>query len=116
VLVLWLLKQQRLQQASALESQKAILSTYKKLLSDAGDREERMANLLASRDAVTYQALTAVLPSSRYDDFDDFDPSDAGEISRIAERQKALDEEPLDEYEQSFATELGLDAEFFSAD
>jgi hypothetical protein len=65
---------------------------------------------------MAYQAITAVTPTSGYDGFNTFDPSDEGEISRIAERNPGLAEDPVNEYEQSFITELGLDAEFFESD
>ena len=65
---------------------------------------------------MTYQAISAVTPSAGYDGFETFDPSDEGEISRIAERNPALVEDPVNEYEQSFLAELGLDAEFFESD
>jgi hypothetical protein len=63
---------------------------------------------------MTFQALTAVTPTGGYDGFNDFDPSDAGEIARINERTPN-EEDPLNEYEQSFISELGLDSEFFES-
>jgi len=62
---------------------------------------------------MTFQALTAMVPTSGYDEFQDFDPSDEGEIARIEERNPLLAEDPVDEYEQSFLAELGIDAEAF---
>ena len=63
---------------------------------------------------MTFQALTAVTPVGGYDGFNDFDPSDEGEIARIKERTPN-EEDPLDEYENSFLLEAGLDDEFFRA-
>ena len=64
---------------------------------------------------MTYQALAAVTPVQGYDGFDSFDPSDEGEIARIQERLKDP-EDAVSEYEQSFISELGIDAEFFGSD
>ena len=72
--------------------------------------------MLAAGDVMSYQAITSVTPATGYDGFNTFDPSDDGEISRIAERNPGLVEDPVNEYEQSFLTELGLDAEFFESD
>ena len=63
---------------------------------------------------MTFQALTAVTPAGGYDGFNDFDPSDEGEIARISQRNPN-EEDPLNEYEQSFISELGLDSEFFES-
>lgn len=93
----------------------AILSTYKQLLSESGSREERLSQLVASKDPMTFQALAAMTPVQGYDGFDNFDPSDEGEIARINERNPRSAEDPVDEYEQSFLTELGLDTEFFES-
>lgn len=93
----------------------AILTTYKQLLSESGSREERLTQLIAAGDPMTYQAITAMTPVQGYDGFDSFDPSDDGEIARIQERIKDP-EDAVSEYEQSFISELGIDAEFFSAD
>ena len=62
---------------------------------------------------MTFQALAAMTPVQEYDGFENFDPSDEGEIARIQERDKNK-EDALSEYEQSFITELGIDAEFFT--
>jgi len=64
---------------------------------------------------MTFQALAAMTPVQGYDGFDNFDPSDEGEIERINERNPRS-EDPVNEYEQSFLTELGVDSEFFRAD
>jgi len=90
----------------------AILSTYKQLLSESGNREERLSQLVASKDPMTFQALSAMTPVQGYDGFDSFDPSDEGEIARIQERIKDP-EDAISDYEQSFITELGIDSEFF---
>ena len=99
-----------------MESQMAILSTYKQLLSESGSREERLSQLVASKDPMTFQALAAMTPVQGYDGFDNFDPSDDGEIERINDRNPQSAEDPVDEYEQSFLSELGIDGEFFRAD
>lgn len=114
--LVWTTWQLNLQKRSDLTKIEVILSTYKDLLSEAGNREERLIQLMVSKDPMTFQALTTVIPTGGYDDFKDFDPSDEGEISRIAERNPLLAEDPLNEFEQSFVTELGLDAEFFGSD
>jgi len=86
----------------------AILTTYKKLLSESGSREERLAKLLAAKDAVTFQALTAVMPTDGYDEGNDFVQPAQG-----ADKELPSEEDPISEYEQQFLNELGLDAEFF---
>jgi hypothetical protein len=111
----WTTRQQRAQQRDNLQSQLAILDNYKQLLAEAGNREERLIQLMVSKDPMTFQALTTVIPTAGYDEFQDFDPSDEGEISRIAERNPLLAEDPVNEFEQSFISELGLDAEFFGS-
>jgi hypothetical protein len=83
-------------------------------LQESGSREERLSQLIASKDPMTFQALAAMTPVQGYDGFDDFDPSDEGEIARITERSKN-EEDAVSEYEQSFITELGIDPEFFDA-
>jgi hypothetical protein len=113
--LVWTTRQQRAQQQDNLQSQLAILDNYKQLLAEAGNREERLIQLMVSKDPMTFQALTAVIPTAGYDEFQDFDPSDEGEISRIAERNPLLAEDPVNEFEQSFVSELGLDAEFFGS-
>lgn len=113
---MWTTWQLNLQKKDDLQKIESILSTYKELLTDAGNREERLIQLMVSKDPMTFQALTAVVPTGGYDEFRDFDPSDEGEISRIAERNPLLAEDPLNEFEQSFVTELGLDSEFFGTD
>ena len=90
----------------------AILSTYKQLLSESGNRGERLSQLIASKDPMAFQALAAMTPVQGYDGFDSFDPSDEGEIARIQERIKDP-EDAISDYEQSFITELGIDSEFF---
>jgi hypothetical protein len=91
-----------------LESQQAILDSYQRLLTQSGNREERLAKLLAAKDAVTFQALTAVMPIDGYDESNDFvKPADD------ADKELPSEEDPISEYEQQFLNELGLDAEFF---
>lgn len=63
---------------------------------------------------MTFQALTAMTQLSDYDGIDNYDPSDYGEIARINERD-GKQEDSIDEYERSFASELGLDTEFFES-
>lgn len=112
---MWTTWQLNLQKKDDLQKIESILYTYKELLTDAGNREERLIQLMVSKDPMTFQALTTVIPTGGYDDFNDFDPSDEGEISRIAERNPLLAEDPVNEFEQSFISELGLDAEFFGS-
>lgn len=85
---------------------------HQKLLLESGSREERLAKLIASQDPMTFQALAVSDASAGYTDFNSFDPSDEGELARIAERNPAHKEEPLNEYEQSFLDELGFGPEF----
>ena len=61
---------------------------------------------------MTFQALATTTNPSSYDGFYDFDPSDEGEIARINDRN-GKQEDFVNEYEQSFLNEIGLDAEFF---
>lgn len=63
---------------------------------------------------MTFQALATTTTPSGYDGFENFDPSDEGEIARINERV-GKNEDSVNEYEQSFLAELGLDGEFFKS-
>ena len=84
------------------------MHTYRMLLSESGSREERLAKLLAAKDAVTFQALTAVMPVEGYDEGNDFVQPAEG-----ADKERPSEEDPISEYEQQFLNELGLDPEFF---
>lgn len=61
---------------------------------------------------MTFQALATMTPSTGYDGTQTYDPSDDGEIARISERAGKA-EDSLNEYEQSFLSELGIEPEFF---
>ena len=84
------------------------MHTYRMLLSESGNREERLSKLLAAKDAVTFQALTTVMPIDGYDESNDFVQPAAN-----ADKELPSEEDPISEYEQQFLNELGLDAEFF---
>lgn len=64
---------------------------------------------------MTFQALAAMQNATGYDDGGSFDPSDEGELLRIAERDGITTEESVNEYEQSFLSEIGIDPEFFDS-
>lgn len=115
VVTVLMLKTNKKTQELNLESQAAILLTYQQLLENAGDREERLAQLAVAQDPMTFQALAATQTASSYDEGSNFDPSDDGELARIKERSAVLAEDPVNEYEQSFLAELGIDAEFFES-
>lgn len=101
---------QRGQRKTHIETLKMLsenLHQSSELLREAGKREERLTNLLSSKDPMTYQMLTAMGTSSGYDG-PTYDPSQEAEDARIRERSPGLieHEEALNGLDQSVLTEL----------
>lgn len=105
---LLLLRELRAQAVRAAEAQAGLLAVHNDQQARQLAQSERLVQLARSADPMTYSALVGVTTASGYDG-PAYDPSDDAEMKRLAGEAENPIEEPLNEHEQSFLTEAGID-------
>lgn len=103
----YLLRQLRLNQQSSQTNLLSLTDSYVQLLREQGERDERIVQLTAAKDAVTYSALTSMTPTSQYDVEERFDPSDEAEAERLT--KAGVDTDGLDINERDVFDDIGFD-------